>query len=135
VLIGSKKPFVPRIPQIDGRSDVYSLGVMMFQLATGQLPFDDSSFGKLLIAHVQNQPPAPRSIAPSIPAPWEEIILRTLEKHPEARPQTMAELHESCTSAWRSWASAPTCRSIRGLQTEPGRRGFPRILAGAARRA
>src|SRR5438045_7689120 len=49
---------------IDGRSDVYSLGVMMFQLATGRLPFEENTFGKLLIAQVQKAPPAPRSISP-----------------------------------------------------------------------
>src|SRR5260221_3246117 len=81
--------------QIDGRSDIYSLGVIMFQLATGRLPFEDTTFGNLLISHVQTKPPAPPSIAAATPDPRERLILSTLEKDPAARPQSMAVLQEA----------------------------------------
>src|SRR4051794_16097793 len=81
--------------KIDGRSDVYSLGCMMFQMATGRLPFPGLSFGEVLIGHLQLPPPRPREIVPAIPAPYEALILRCLEKKQEARFKGMHELHDA----------------------------------------
>jgi len=78
--------------KIDGRSDVYSLGVMMFQLATGRLPFPGSNFGEVLIGHIQVPPPQPRSLNPQIPEPFEAIILKCLQKKQEDRYASMKEL-------------------------------------------
>ncbi len=81
--------------KIDGRSDVYSLGVMMFQLATGRLPFPGANFGEVLIGHLQLPPPQPRSINPQIPEAYEAIILRCLQKKQEARYPSMKELKDA----------------------------------------
>src|SRR2546422_174174 len=84
-------------PSIDARSDVYSLGVTMFQMFTGKVPFADAgpSFGRILTAHLQQPPPRPSTLNPEIPAEVEEIILRTLEKSPDDRYQSMSELYEA----------------------------------------
>src|SRR5207237_1789601 len=84
-----------KTPLSDGRSDVYSLGVMMFQLATGKLPFPGSSFGEVLIGHIQVPPPRPRDLNRSVPETYEAVILKALEKHQDQRYQTMAEMHEA----------------------------------------
>src|SRR5436190_10549560 len=81
--------------KIDGRSDVYSLGCMMFQMATGRLPFPGLSFGEVLIGHLQLPPPRPREIVPAIPAAYEQLILKCLEKTQESRPQSMRDLHDA----------------------------------------
>src|SRR5438270_1767090 len=78
--------------KIDGRSDIYSLGVMMFQLATGRLPFPGSNFGEVLIGHIQVPPPHPRSLNAQIPEPYEAIILKCLQKKQEDRYASMKEL-------------------------------------------
>ena len=65
-----------RPTRIDGRSDVYSLGVMMFQLATGELPFRGADFGEMLIGHLQRPVPPMHHV----PAPYEHVIVRCLEK-------------------------------------------------------
>ncbi len=81
--------------KIDGRSDVYGLGCMMFQMATRRLPFPGLSFGEVLIGHLQLPPPRPRELAPAIPEPYEQLILKCLEKSQEARPQSMRDLHDA----------------------------------------
>ena len=81
--------------KIDARSDVYSLGVMMYQMATGRLPFPGSNFGEVLMGHLQKTPPAPRSIVPEIPEDYEAVILKCIEKSQDARYQSMAELHDA----------------------------------------
>ncbi len=76
----------------DSRSDVYSLGVLLFELATGRLPFPARSLADAIQYHVQTPPPAPRSIRPDLPEVLEQIILKTLEKEPGKRFQSAAAL-------------------------------------------
>ena len=78
--------------QIDARSDVYSLGVIMYQLASGRLPFNGKSFGELLAQHLQKEAPPPTQFNRSIPPEYEQLILRALEKKQEERWQSMEEL-------------------------------------------
>jgi serine/threonine protein kinase len=78
--------------QIDGRSDVYSLGIMMYQLATGELPFKGSNFGEILVGHLQQKARSPRELNPEIPEHYEHVILQCLEKQQDDRYQSMREL-------------------------------------------
>ncbi len=70
---------------MDARSDVYSLGVLFFELVTGQLPFPARSLSDAILYHVNTSPPDPHSIRSDIPHNIEGIILRCLQKAPDER--------------------------------------------------
>jgi serine/threonine protein kinase len=74
--------------KVDGRSDLYSLGVVLYEVTTGYLPFQIESFEEALRKHTQAEPPPPRQVRPDLPASLETIILRCLAKKPEDRYQT-----------------------------------------------
>ncbi len=73
-------------------SDIYALGVMMFQMLTGELPFRGPTPLKVLTMHITEQPPRPRAIEPSIPVKVETIVLRCMAKPPGERFQRMADV-------------------------------------------
>ncbi len=73
--------------RIDGRSDVYSLGVMLYEMLTGKLPFNASSFQDLVRLQLTAPPPPIRHLRPELPVATEQLIDRLLSKAPEQRPQ------------------------------------------------
>jgi serine/threonine protein kinase len=76
------------------RSDIYSLGCLLFEMVCGRPPFVGGGLGDIIGAHLHTPPPDPRTLAPGVPPALAELILHLLAKRPEARPQTMAAVSQ-----------------------------------------
>jgi serine/threonine protein kinase/Tol biopolymer transport system component len=85
--------------EMDGRSDVYSLGVMVFELMTGRRPFESETPYSIAVMQVTTPPPSPRSINPSLSTMVEKVILKSLKKLPDERYQTAVSLAEALKQA------------------------------------
>lgn len=77
---------------VDNRSDIYSLGIVMYEMVTGRVPFDGDTTVAVAIQHLQEEMSSPREYAPNIPISLEKIILKCAQKNPDRRYQSMAEL-------------------------------------------
>ena len=80
---------------IDGRSDIYTLGLILFEMLTGEMPFRADTPAKIMMAHVLNPAPRILEVRPDLPQNCEAIISKALAKEPEDRYQTGAELAEA----------------------------------------
>jgi eukaryotic-like serine/threonine-protein kinase len=80
--------------EVDARADIYSTGVVLYEIFTGELPFNGQSAVEIMMKHLRDPAPPPRSHWPEIPPKLEAIILRCLEKNPEARYRTVEDLQK-----------------------------------------
>jgi serine/threonine protein kinase len=108
--------------EIDYRADIYSLGVLIFEMLTGKVPFGGEGYGEIIVKHVTMPPPSVRSVVPELPEYMDPIMYRVLAKDRDQRFQTMADLREALLDPERYASSAPEI-------------GIPEDLSGIARAA
>ena len=77
---------------VDHRADIYSLGVVAYELFTGRVPFEGNGLMEILIQHTKAEPPKPRDLVPTLPRELEALLLTLLEKEPDRRVQSCDEL-------------------------------------------
>jgi serine/threonine protein kinase len=127
IALGTPEYMAPeqaRAIHVDGRTDVYAVGCIAFEMLTGRTVFHGASPGDVMIKQVREAPPSPRDFNPAIPPALEQVVLRCLAKAPKDRPQSAMDLaRELCTAVgvpfdrsgafenWRSW-DGPTGSSL-----------------------
>jgi serine/threonine-protein kinase len=124
---------------IDHRSDVYSLGIVMYELLTGRTPFVGDGFGEILVAHLTRPIPPPSTINAQIKPELERIVMRALEKDRNVRFQSMEEMGQAIEAAGGfapfKWQSAPAATNTTKQITTLSGTAAEVTNAGAARRS
>jgi serine/threonine protein kinase/DNA-binding CsgD family transcriptional regulator len=105
MIIGTPAYLSPEQAQaqpLDRRTDVYSLGVVLYEMATGQLPFSQDDIPALLLQHVRQPPQPPRNLVADLPIGLENVILKALEKQPSKRYQTCEAVAQALIGVYGS---------------------------------
>ncbi|ACY12931.1 serine/threonine-protein kinase [Haliangium ochraceum] len=112
-------PEAARGAEVDLRSDIYSVGVILFDMLCGRPPFEADEVQDVLAMHISQRPPSPRVIAPEreITEACEHLVLRALAKDPFERHQSMDEFREELQHCYGSVAYRRNARSIPGAAT------------------
>jgi serine/threonine protein kinase len=123
---------------VDHRADVYALGIVFFQMLTGRVPFTSDDHFSTALMQVHEEPPAPRSLNPTIPPAVEALMLKALEKDPARRFQSAAEFAQGLSQALHTLglpgATGPTAGPhMTAPRTSSGRVGEKRADAAPLR--
>jgi serine/threonine-protein kinase len=113
---------VKGLQTLDSRTDIYSCGAILYELATGQKLFDGESGFAIMQAHVEQAPQAPKSVDPAIPQLLEDVILRAVAKKPEERFQSADSFWQAIQQVRRELDFPIAGRSV------PSRSRPPRLL-------
>lgn len=109
----------PLPKELESRADVYSLGVMAFEIFTGRLPFEHADATDMMLAHLEDAPPRPSELRADLPRAFDEVLLRALEKKPQERIATAEELQRELLEARENASSAARERRLLVADDDP----------------
>ncbi len=98
-------------------ADLYAMGVILFQMLTGRLPFKAASTMELLAMHIQDPPPRVRDLVPGVPEALDELVLRALGKRPGDRPQGAAEMSAALARILEAAPMMPSVAAVTAPST------------------
>lgn len=130
-LIGTAEYMSPeqvRGEETDARSDIYSLGILLYEMLTGRVPFNSTSEYQLMRSQIEDAPAPPRTFSPNIPLGVEQAIMRALAKKREARYQSASEFR---TSLLQRTTGAAATIPLENARINTGRTGGGYAPAGA----
>jgi serine/threonine-protein kinase len=111
--------------EVDHRSDIYSLGIILYEMICGRPPFVSSGYGELIHMHLIQPPAPPRKHAPGLPAELEAVMLKLLAKDPGQRYQSMGEVQQALRTIRGDLVTAPPPGA--GADSSPGPRSDPSL--------
>ncbi|HZS75831.1 MAG TPA: serine/threonine-protein kinase [Ktedonobacteraceae bacterium] len=121
---------------VDGRADIYALGVMVYEALTGRTPFIGENYPALAHSHIYEPPPDPRQFNPRLPVPICRVVLTALQKKPELRYQRADDmaiafeqaLRASTSNVGNTYGSQPTPHLIERYPTTPQSPNPPKVV-------
>ncbi|GAA1152061.1 Stk1 family PASTA domain-containing Ser/Thr kinase [Streptomyces hebeiensis] len=105
---------------VDARSDLYSVGIMLFQLLTGRLPFEADSALAIAYAHVQEEPPTPSSVNRAITPAVDALVARALKKNPNERFPSAEAMRDECERVLGATGQTAAPVIVQGLPQNSG---------------
>jgi sugar lactone lactonase YvrE/transcriptional regulator with XRE-family HTH domain len=114
--------------KVDGRTDVYGLGAMLYHMVTGRPPFEGSDTLAIAIKHLQEEPVPPSQVNPTVPADWDAVILTAMAKDPARRFQRAIEMKEALAGLpTQGSAPSPTLPRPEAPRTPQARPRLPAL--------